>query len=129
MQPSSSCENRLSRSLLLQSRRQSSGFNVLQEQGYILFHLREFLFLPPSFSLSLSRSVVINRLARILKLPPEKYNVKGLHVNSYITVGKRLVPEGSRWTIITHVPTLETFNGNSLGFRLQRTVSFLSLSN
>ena len=51
------------------------------------------------FYVILPRSVLTNRLTRTLKLPPEKYNIKGLHVNSYITVGRRLVPKGSRWTI------------------------------
>lgn len=32
----------------------------------------------------------------MLELPPEKYNVKGLHVNSYITVGRRNDPKDCR---------------------------------
>lgn len=48
-------------------------------------------------------------LARILKLPPEKYNVKGLHVNSYITVNRRAAPKDSPRNI------MEPFDEESFG--------------
>lgn len=38
------------------------------------------------------------RLASTRELPPEKYNVKGLRVNSYITVGRRSDPKDRRDT-------------------------------
>ncbi|TGZ32588.1 Uncharacterized protein DBV15_08927 [Temnothorax longispinosus] len=40
------------------------------------------------------------RLASTRELPPEKYNVKGLRVNSYITVGRRSDPKDRRDTIL-----------------------------
>jgi len=40
------------------------------------------------------------RLVSILELPSEKYNVKGLRVNSYITVGRRSYPKDRRDTIL-----------------------------
>lgn len=48
-------------------------------------------------------------MARILKLPPEKYNVKGLHVNSYITVNRRAAPKDSPRNI------MEPFDEESFG--------------
>ncbi|KYN40253.1 hypothetical protein ALC56_05198 [Trachymyrmex septentrionalis] len=41
------------------------------------------------------------RLVSTLELPSEKYNVKGLRVNSYITVGRRSYPKDRRDTILT----------------------------
>jgi len=40
------------------------------------------------------------RSAPTRELPPEKYNVKGLRVNSYITVGRRSNPKDRRDTIL-----------------------------
>ncbi|KYN13949.1 hypothetical protein ALC57_14023 [Trachymyrmex cornetzi] len=40
------------------------------------------------------------RLVSTLELPSEKYNVKGLRVNSYITVGRRSYPKDRRDTIL-----------------------------
>lgn len=40
------------------------------------------------------------RSAPTRELPPEKYNVKGLRVNSYITVGRRSDPKDRRDTIL-----------------------------
>lgn len=40
------------------------------------------------------------RLVSTQELPPEKYNVKRLRVNSYITVGRRSYPKDRRDTIL-----------------------------